>query len=144
MSNSGRRRRPAPMSIRFSEPEKALLQRKAGSLPLGTYIREAVLGPDASPRAPRRQAPIKDGEALGRLLGLLGQSRLANNLNQLAKAVNTGSLPVTPETEADLNRACAEIAQMRDLLLKSLGIIGGADAVSDVAKAFWRAVEDRA
>ncbi|MGF1623944.1 MAG: plasmid mobilization relaxosome protein MobC [Alphaproteobacteria bacterium] len=32
------------------------------------------------------------------MLGELGRSRIANNLNQLARAANSGSLPVTPET----------------------------------------------
>jgi hypothetical protein len=59
---------------------------------------------------------------LGQLLALLGQSRLANNLNQLAKAANQGSLPVTAEIEAELQQACAHILEMRLLLLKALGI----------------------
>ncbi len=31
-------------------------------------------------------------------MGKLGESRLASNINQLAKAANSGSLPVTPDT----------------------------------------------
>ncbi|MGE3992572.1 plasmid mobilization relaxosome protein MobC [Pseudorhodoplanes sp.] len=65
---------------------------------------------------------MKDGEPLGRLLALLGQSRIANNLNQLAKAANQGALPVTVEVEADLRAACAEVFEMRLLLLRALGI----------------------
>jgi len=64
---------------------------------------------------------VKDKEALGRVMGALGASRLSSNLNQLAKAVNTGSLPVTPETEEELREACREIAELRADLLKALG-----------------------
>ncbi|MEI9904737.1 MAG: hypothetical protein WDN06_12775 [Asticcacaulis sp.] len=45
------------------------------------------------------------------LWGCWGQSRIRNNANQLAKAVNTGSLPVTPETEARLIPLCDDIAK---------------------------------
>jgi hypothetical protein len=108
-----------PFSIRLTDSEKELLLGKAGKTPLGTFIREAILG--ASPR-PLRQNPVKDGEPLGRILGLLGQSRMASNLNQIAKAANQGSLPVTKELEEDLHRACAEVFEMRLLLLQALGI----------------------
>ncbi|MEJ2681299.1 MAG: plasmid mobilization relaxosome protein MobC [Gammaproteobacteria bacterium] len=45
-------------------------------------------------RPARKKRPIKDIKALSQVLAELGQSRIANNLNQLAKASNTGSLPV--------------------------------------------------
>ena len=47
---------------------------------------------------------------------------MANNLNQLAKAANVGSLPVSDEVESDIRRACAEIFDMRRLLLTALGL----------------------
>lgn len=71
---------------------------------------------------------MQDAEHVGQLLALLGQSRLGSNLNQLAQAARQGSLPVTPEVEEDLRRACATIFEMRALLLRALGlqIIGNA------------------
>ena len=45
-----------------------------------------------------------------------------SNLNQLAHAANTGSLPVTPETEAALAQALADLHEIRALLLTSLGL----------------------
>ena len=53
---------------------------------------------------------------------MLGQSRLANNMNQLAKAANSGSLPVTPETEEALLNAVREVAYMRTLLIQALDV----------------------
>jgi hypothetical protein len=123
MSNSlPAKRRPAPLSIRFTDAEKAVLRQKAGGIPLGSFIRQLVLGPDAG-GGKGRKYPVRDGEALGHILGLLGQSRLANNLNQLAKAAHLGALPVSEETEADLKTACAEVAMIRRLLLKALGVV---------------------
>lgn len=89
---------------------------------LGEYVRSRVFDETVPARRTRGKHPVKDHEALGRVLGELGRSRLANNLNQLARAVNTGSLPVTPETEAALLKACAEIQRIRAELVKALGL----------------------
>ncbi|MCF8466224.1 MAG: hypothetical protein K9G33_02380, partial [Sneathiella sp.] len=78
-------------------------------------------GDDVAQRKTRGKFPVKDHEALGRVLGALGSSRLSSNLNQLAKAANTGSLPVTPDTEAELREACAAVLVMREELLMALG-----------------------
>jgi hypothetical protein len=122
MSDAPNRIKPAsPLSIRFTEDEKARLRVLAGSKPLGRFVRERALGAETEPRA-RADGPVKDAEPLGRLLALLGQSRLANNLNQIARAANQGSLPVTAEVEADLQQACAAIFEMRRLLLRALGL----------------------
>jgi hypothetical protein len=112
---------PPPFSLRLTYEERARLEAEADGKPLGAYIRERLLGDDAAPRTRRGNSPVKDKEALGRVMGALGASRLSSNLNQLAKAVNTGSLPVTPETEEELREACREIAELRADLLKALG-----------------------
>jgi hypothetical protein len=123
MSNSPSLARQAkPLSIRFTDGEKALLEQKAAGIPLGTYIRSVVLDQKLKMAARGRQYPIKDSDALARVLGLLGRSRLANNLNQLAKAANMGALPVMAETEADIRQACADIHSMRQALMLALGV----------------------
>lgn len=117
---------PPPFSIRFTFEERARLDADRGRKALAAHIREALFGEDASPRKKPGNSPVKDAEALGRVLGALGASRLSSNLNQLAKAVNTGSLPVSPETEADLVAACEEVRALRDDLLRALGKSPGA------------------
>jgi len=114
--------KPAPFSLRLSFDERARLEQDASGMALGAYIRDRLFGEDAAPRQTRGHFPVKDYAALGRVLAALGQSRLSNNLNQLAKAVNTGSLPVTPETEADLRQACKDVQAMRRDLLIALGL----------------------
>lgn len=116
---------PPPFSLRLTWEERARLEEEAGGGPLGFYIRELLFGDDAAPRKRRGNSPVQNREALGRVLGALGQSRLSSNLNQLAKAVNTGSLPVTPETEADLQAACRAVAEIRAELLRALGKVPG-------------------
>lgn len=112
---------PPPFSLRLSAQERARLESEAAGKTVGAYIRERLFGEDAAPRKRRGNSPLKDHEALGRVLGALGQSRLSSNLNQLAKAANMGSLPVTPETEAELKAACREVSALRDELLRALG-----------------------
>lgn len=118
---AGKKKYPPPFSLRLTYEERARLEQDAAGKPLGAYIRERLFGDDVSPRKKSGGRPVEDQEALGRVLGALGQSRLSANLNQLAKAVNTGSLPVTPETEAELQAACREVAAMRDDLMSALG-----------------------
>ena len=112
---------PPPFSLRLTFEERARLDAERGDMPLGAYIRQRLFGDDASPRRRRVKTPVRDHEALGRILGALGQSRLSSNLNQLARAANTGSLPVTPETESELKEACREIVQLRSALMRALG-----------------------
>lgn len=116
---------PPPFSLRLTAAERARLESEAAGKTLGAHIRERLFGEDVTPRKHRGNSPIKDHEALGRVLGALGQSRLSSNLNQLARSVNTGSLAVTPETEADLKQACRDVATLRDELLRALGKFPG-------------------
>ena len=113
---------PAPFSLRLTFEERSALEAAAGGQPLGRYIRQKVLGENAAERKPYGKTPVKDHVALGRVLAGLGQSRLSNNLNQLARAVNSGSLPVTPDTEAYLREACDDIREIRTELVKALGL----------------------
>lgn len=120
-SSSGPDDTPAPFSLRLTFEERASLEQAAGDMPLGAYLRDQVLKGGKARKRRRYKRPVKDHQALGQLLGALGESHLANNLNQLAKSANTGSLAVTPETEKALRDACAEIHQMRSLLMRALG-----------------------
>jgi hypothetical protein len=113
--------KPPPFSLRLSADERAELLRRAGTMPLGAYIRSRLLGGVETPRRSRRQ-PVKDDQALAKLLGELGKAKLANNLNQLARAANIGALPVTPDTEQAIAEACQDVRWMRDTLVAALGL----------------------
>jgi hypothetical protein len=111
-----------PFSLRLTFEERAKLERDAAGMALGAYIRSCLLDPETVAPRKRGKFPVKDHQALAQLLGLLGQSRLANNVNQLARAANTGSLAVTPDTEEALMSATADINHMRQLLIQALDI----------------------
>lgn len=112
---------PPPFSLRLTCDERARLDELRGTKSLSAYIRQQLFGDAAAPRKKGGTSPVRDADALARVLGALGQSRLSANLNQLAKAVNMGALPVTPETEADLAAACRDVSEMRIDLLRALG-----------------------
>lgn len=131
-------RRPAPLSVRFSEEEKARLRQLAGDMPVGTYIRNRALDGQAIARR-KRKAPLQDSNALGQVLALLGRSRMANNLNQLAKAANLGTLPVDEETHADIRTACVHVRELRDLLLLALGRSLRAESAAPLSRTFNQA-----
>ncbi|MEL6297324.1 MAG: hypothetical protein AAFQ45_02020 [Pseudomonadota bacterium] len=111
-----------PFSLRLTFDERAELDKAAAGMPVGEYIRERLFDGAEAPRRTRGKFPVQDHKELAQVLALLGQSRRASNMNQLAKAANSGSLPVTPDVEAELKRACEEIREIRAHLLKALGL----------------------
>nr|WP_281720388.1 hypothetical protein [Nitrosomonas nitrosa] len=116
----------SPFSMRFTPEERAWLDRAAAGMPLGAFLRSLIFDEDLlKKRRKPRKSPVKDHQALARLQAELGQSRLASNLNQLAKAVNCGALEVSPDTEKALQNACSDIKWMRFLLMEALGLDPG-------------------
>lgn len=120
-SDSKREETLSPFSIRFTSKERELLRRWAKGQPLGTFIRTKLFDDEVTHRQ-RGRKPVYDHAAIGKALGALGQSRLASNMNQLAKAANIGTLPVTPKVVDELQAACADIREMRRALISALGI----------------------
>ncbi len=120
-NKSAKVKAPPPFSLRLTFEERARLELDAAGMSLGAYIRSKLFGDDVRPRRTRGKFPVKDKAALAKVLALLGASRLSQNINQLARAVNIGAFPVTPETDAELREACRAVTEMRDELLRALG-----------------------
>jgi len=116
----------SPISLRLNQEEREQLEHDAGDRTLSAYIRERLFGKLIGPFQPRRpkhkrHTPSPDHVILAQVLGKLGESRLASNLNQIAKAANIGTLPVTDELIFELHAACANVQEMRDEVIKALG-----------------------
>ena len=110
------------VTLRFSLDDYERLKQRADGVALATYIRAKALS-DAVPRKGRRSgAAIVDKQALAQILGLLGQSRIANNLNQLAYHANVGSLRMDESTRAQINDAYDHVLAMRKTLIAALGL----------------------
>lgn len=119
------KKRPAPFSLRLTFEQRAKLEAAAGDISLAGYILSKLFDGDHPPPRRRVKNPVKDQQALSQVLGKLGQSRLSSNLNQLARAANSGSLSVTPDTEAALIAAAVEIGEIRRLLIDALNLREG-------------------
>lgn len=115
-------KRKPPFSMRLTDGERERLERQAGSMPLASYIKSVVFADEAPKYRRQKKPPVAEQQLLAEMLARLGQSRTANNLNQIAKHLNQGALVLDDELEADLKRVIAEVAWMRVTLMQALGI----------------------
>jgi hypothetical protein len=111
-----------PFSIRLTKEERQKLDQLAQGTSLAEYIRSRIFDGNAPAHRTKGRFPVKDEQALSQILGMLGQSRIPNNINQLAKAANSGMLPVTPDTEKQLHEACYSVTWIRSQLIQALGL----------------------
>lgn len=116
---------PSPVTLRLHDCERDKLEDAAGDLTISAYIRLCLFGDNAPKHRTRGKKPVKDHQAPGQLLGMLGRSNVPNNLNQLTKAANSGTIALTEDVEAQIKQAAFEIASMRLLLMKALGTKDG-------------------
>jgi hypothetical protein len=115
------KKKTPPFSPRLSAEERAKLEQAAAGMPLGTYIKAKLFDGDLTPRRVRSATPVKDHAALAHVLGMIGNMRLASNLNQLARSANLGMLPVSPDVEEELTATCAAILAIKAELMRALG-----------------------
>lgn len=87
------------------------------------YIRKQVFGENTDKRKYRPKIPKIDDTAISQILAMLGASRIGNNLNQLAKAVNTAALIADDEVIAQIEQAYAYHLAIRSVLMQALGLI---------------------
>jgi len=134
-------KREAPFSLRLSFEERVKLRHAAGDMPIAAYIKSLLFADNAPVYRTRGKTPVKDHKALAEVLACLGASRLSNNLNQLAKAANSGSLYFDRETKAQINAACGDIKVMRQLLMGALGMQLGGEPLGEqsTSQSFARA-----
>lgn len=116
------RKRPTPVSVRFTPEERAQLEKESAGMSLSAHIRERLFGDDVSPRQTRGKFPIKDYEALAKVLSALGRSNLARDFEALAYAIDDGTVHLTPESEKTFREACMAVFAMRNDLVKALGL----------------------
>lgn len=114
-SGSEKRQRNIRISLRVSGSEFNRIAARADACGLGVsgFLRASGLDGDAGPRAHRR--PPADHRVLRQILGELG--RAGNNINQIARALNSGDSPNLPE----LDKALRAYLEIRNRILDALG-----------------------
>jgi len=111
-------------SLRLTYEERAKLEESADGKSLAIFIRSKLFDENA---IANRKEVFRNRTLCAKILGLLGQSELRQNLNELSQAVQSGSLIVTPDTQAMLEQALEDVVFMRDTLIKELGVHSGTD-----------------
>ncbi len=110
------------VTIRLSIDDHEHLKRLAGDMALATYIRTKALGKTVPRKRDRSSTSVIDKQSLAQMLGFLGQSRIANNLNQLAYHANVGSLVMDEETNELILEAYEHVLFLRNTLIAALGM----------------------
>ena len=87
---------------------------------LGAYIRACVFGQEAKRRKRRPKDSLAEKKATAEALALLDQSRIANNLNQLAYHANIGVLEMGQSERDKIQEAYAHVLAIRALLVSAL------------------------
>lgn len=121
-----RRRTPSPISLRLTQDEKDILKAAAKDTTISQYIRGRLFSFDAdqihSPKTSKRISPQERQKLLAQILTGLGQSNLARSLEELAEAAKLGVLPLSQDVLSEIKTACAQIHQIRNMLIKALGL----------------------
>ncbi|MCR5858296.1 MobC family plasmid mobilization relaxosome protein [Mesorhizobium sp. J428] len=116
-----RRRKSIPVTLRLTEAEREKLEDMAAGMTLSAYIRACLFAEEERRRARRPGSVVEDKKAVAEALGLLGQSRIANNLNQLARQANVGTLVIEERERAKIEEAYGYVLSLRTLLVAALG-----------------------
>lgn len=121
MSKPSKPLSPFTMRLNPQEREKLAKLAKDMNMSQAAFIRAKVF--DGLPLKQKKIAATLDHQTLAKLLMMLGESRIANNLNQLAKHANCGTLELdSKELEAQINESYEAVIWMRQTLLQSLGL----------------------
>lgn len=122
---STKAKQQSPVSVRLSQDERTKLEADAKGTSLSAHIRERLFGDGETPRKRQSRIPTIDQAALARVLGLLGRTRISNNLNQLAKASHVDQLAWDDPARQQIDEAYKLVREMRDELIRALGLIDG-------------------
>jgi len=122
-------RKPAltkPISIRLTQEEIVELKRLAGSLSVSEYMRRQLFGDVANVKSENasemRLTPQARQKLLAQILMRLGQLDTVKNVNLLIESIETGLIYVSPEVLSEFSALHREIQNLRQDLLKALGL----------------------
>lgn len=113
-----------PVSVRLTEQERALLERVAAKQSLSSFMRECALTQAGQAPKPRKeqQRPTEQKVQLAQILALLGASDIFRSMSTFAKLSEQGALPLSEETELQIQNACSNIKQIKTLLMRALRV----------------------
>ena len=113
------KKRRSPLTIRLSDAQWDELEQASQGMSYGAYAKDCMF---AQQRA-RKGSAVQDYELLARVLAELGQSELFSKLDTLIELAERGELSLSPDAEFELGLACACVIEMRDQLIRALGLM---------------------
>ncbi len=114
--------KPCYVTVRVTPEEKQRLETEAAGISISAHVRDRLFGEDVKPRRTRGRFPVKDYEALSRVLRALGKANLYNNLHIILLALEEQRVSMEPQLEAELRDTFAVVCQMREDLVSALGL----------------------
>ena len=111
----------SPFTLRLTRAERARLEEMAAGMTLSAYVRACVFAEDTRLRKSHACDASAEKKAMAEALALLGQSRIASNLNQLAHHANLGILIEDDGVKAQISEANAHLSAIRTALMAGLG-----------------------
>lgn len=112
----------SPVTLRLTAEERAKLEELASGMTLSAYIRACIFETEQKRRKHRPKKIAANKREIAQILGLLGQSRIANNLNQLAYHANIGALEMDDEVRAQIHEGYEHVLFLRKTLMRALGM----------------------
>jgi hypothetical protein len=112
------------LTLRLAASERQRLDTEAKKFDLSTaaYVRSLIATEQVQRKLAASFERRQQRAEYAHILRLLGQSRIANNLNQIAYAMNTGTFIFTPDVAAQINEAYESVLYIRSLLIQSQGL----------------------
>jgi hypothetical protein len=106
-------------------PEQKMdLLRRAGTKPISRYARDVLFAANDNPRPSRIRSRKSREHLAATALAQLGKSEVASSLREIARGVQLGIIVVTPETDAALREAVANVNAAARAALRALGVTG--------------------
>jgi hypothetical protein len=103
-----------------------MIKKMAGTLAVSNFIRQKLLGNDTDDRPAKylrkKREPKMDHTEIARLLGLFGNSELAQSIIALSIVAERGELAVSEDVENSIQAACEDIETIKIALMLALGI----------------------
>lgn len=120
-TKASKRRELSPLTLRLTVEERARLEELAAGMTLSAYVRACVFAEEERLRATRPADAIAEKKALAEVMGLLGHSRIASNLNQLAHHANLGLMIEDDRAKGQIAEANQHLLAIRTALMAALG-----------------------
>lgn len=118
---SPKQKAASPLTLRLTLEERTKLEELAAGMTLSAYVRACLFAEETKRRKRRPKDVVADRKAAAEALALLGHSRIASNLNQLAHHANIGALIVGEDEKTQIAEANAHLLAIRALLMQALG-----------------------